>query len=445
MSKEVKRMVERAIAAFTALAFGTGLTIFSLLTPAIAHAFPVGGQVQSRAIYMSTAQPNTGATYMVTFKPASTTAIDGVVVDFCSTSPIIGDTCTKPANFSVGTPTVAFTSHTAGTNSPVSTTALPGTWASATSANTNRTLKFKTSSGDSGALSTSTLYSFDITTINNPSTTGTFYARIITFTANGVGSDYANYADTTPGSTDALDYGGFALSTVSNITITAKVQEALTFCASGPVDSTHLVDPLDGNNTGVGGGSSCAAATTPALTLGHGSPAPGVLDNTAVDRMAAYTQASTNASGGVSIRMHALNTCANAGLSSNGGSTCNINGMPTTSGIPAQVMTAGTTAFGLFVSDSATTTGVATSSGTITPNTNYHDSGHTNEGTGDLYYGMNQTANSGVISTYGDLIASSSAPVSQINNDLVFAATAGLTVPAGIYTGSESLIATGTF
>jgi len=46
-------MVERAAAAFTALALGVGITITSLLTPAVAHAFPTGGQVQSRGLYMS--------------------------------------------------------------------------------------------------------------------------------------------------------------------------------------------------------------------------------------------------------------------------------------------------------------------------------------------------------------------------------------------------------
>ncbi|MBL8121257.1 hypothetical protein JNM87_00720, partial [Candidatus Saccharibacteria bacterium] len=48
-------------------------------------------------------------------------------------------------------------------------------------------------------------------------------------------------------------------------------------------------------------------------------------------------------------------------------------------------------------------------------------------------------------STYGDPIAASSAPVSRINNNLVFAATPSLTTPAGIYTGNEILIATGVF
>jgi len=435
MSTEVKRVVKRAIAAFTALSLGTTLTLTSLLMPAIVHAYTaLGGQVQSRAIYMSKSTPSaTSQSYQVTFIPASTTSLKGIILDFCAGSPIIGDsTCVKPTGFDMTvTPTVTMSATTAGTNSAVTTTGLPGTWTAAGLNNSSgyRTLKL-TSSAGSGALSTSTLYNFTITTITNPSTTGTFYARLLTYNLDT--GDVGSYAPGTEGTTNLIDYGGFALSTVSNISITAKVQESLTFCTSAA--------DLSGASS-----NTCASATTPTLTLGHGSPAPGVLDNTAVDRATAYTQASTNATSGLAIRMHATNSCTNAGLSANGGSTCNINGMPTTSGIPAQVLTAGTTAFGLYVSNSATTSGVGTSTGTITPNGNYHDAAHTNEGTGDLYYGMNQTANSGVVSTYGDAIASSSAPVSQINNHLVFGATAGLTVPAGIYTGSESLIATGTF
>jgi hypothetical protein len=166
------------------------------------------------------------------------------------------------------------------------------------------------------------------------------------------------------------------------------------------------------------------------------------LDQSAIDAASAYTQVSTNASGGVSMRMKSANTCTNGGLSSNGGSTCNIPGMPTGSGSAAQAMTAGTAAFGLFVAASANNTG---GTGTITPDGNYNSAGHTTVGTpSSLWYGMDQAAG-GVTSTYGDVIAASIAPLSLTNNQLVFAATASLTTQAGIYTVNESIIVTGTF
>jgi hypothetical protein len=101
-------------------------------------------------------------------------------------------------------------------------------------------------------------------------------------------------------------------------------------------------------------------------------------------------------------------------------------------------MPAGTAGFGLFVAASSNNT---TGTGTIAPVAPYNGNGHTTISS-DLFYGMNGT---NVTSTYGDVIASSSAPLSLTNNRLVFAATAALTTQAGIYTVNESLIVTGTF
>jgi len=98
--------------------------------------------------------------------------------------------------------------------------------------------------------------------------------------------------------------------------------------------------------------------------------------------------------------------------------------------------------FGLFVAASTQNTGGV---GTITPDGNYNSAGHTTVGTpSSLYYGMDQSTG-GVTSTYGDVIAASTGPLSLVNNQLVFGATAALTTQAGIYTVNESIIVTGTF
>ncbi|HEX7962983.1 MAG TPA: hypothetical protein VF466_00170, partial [Candidatus Saccharimonadales bacterium] len=259
-------------------------------------------------------------------------------------------------------------------------------------------------------------------TITNPTTNGTFYARIYTYVAQT--NDYSTAAS--PGT--VADFGGIAMSTANLISITAKVQETLTFCVSGTA-----LQPTD---------LTCTSATAPTLVLGHGTPA--VLDQTAIDAASAYTQVSTNASGGVSMRMKSSNSCANGGLSATGGAACSIPGVPTNNGSTSQGMTAGTAAFGLFVAASNTNT---TGTGTITPDTNYNDGTHTNTASpSTLFYGMDQTTGGGgVTSTFGDVIAASSAPLSLVNNQLVFAATASLTTQAGIYTVNESIICTGTF
>ncbi|HSX34617.1 MAG TPA: hypothetical protein VLF62_03150 [Candidatus Saccharimonadales bacterium] len=351
----------------------------------------------------SSAVSNTGGSYLVSF--TATTAAKNVRIDFCSNSPLYSDSCTTPTGFSAASAAIG----TGGTG-------IDNTW-SITGAAGNVTVS-KSSAYSAGGIS------FTLTGITNPSTVGTFYARIYTYVAQS--NDYT--AAATPGT--VADFGGIALSTANLISITAKVQETLTFCVSGADLSPS---------------SDCTSATTPTLTLGHGTPA--ILDQTAVDASSAYTQVSTNANTGISMRMKSNNTCTNGGLSSNGGTTCNIPGVPTSSGGVAQAIAAGTAAFGMYIANSTTSTTTSpavTGSGTITPDANYHSASHVTIPT-DLWYGMDQDATNGVIGTYGDVIATSSGPLSLANNRLVFAATASLTTQAGIYTVNESIITTGTF
>lgn len=356
-------------------------------------------QLTSRSIQMSSSAASaTGVSYLVTF--TASTGAKNVRIDFCSNSPLYTDSCTAPSGF-----TAASATFTAGTQT--------SGWSIA-SQSANQVTVSNASAYSAGVVT------YTLGTITNPTATGTFYARIYTYVAQT--NDYTSAA--VPGT--VADFGGIALSTANLISITAKVQETLTFCVSG---------------TDLSPSSTCTSATVPTLTLGHGSPA--VLDQTAVDTASAYTQVSTNASGGISMRMKSSNTCSNGGLSSNGGTTCNIPGVAsgTPAGSVAQAITAGTAAYGLYVANSTANTVGGT--GTITPDGTYHDGSHTTIPT-DLFYGMDQGA-SGVTSTYGDIVAASTAPLSLVNNQLVFAATASLTTQAGIYTVNESIIVTGTF
>ncbi len=378
-----------------------------MLSSRKAHAFPVGGQVQTRSIRLSTSQPGVSATYLVSFKPGTAHTATGIIVDFCdgSSTPIIGDsTCNKPTSFTVGTPTVNTAPGITGL------TDLGGTW-TPTSANSGRTLKM-TSSGV--ALSTSNTYDFAITSVTNPSTTGTFYARIITYTgATTAGSDYANYAAGSEGSTSATDYGGFALSTANVISITAKVQESMIFCVSALAPGPNCVQ------TG-------QAVTTPTINLGHGGNT--ILDSTQVDTASVFTQLSTNAQTGAIIRMR--NLAASGGLNAGTNSIPAVN----SGGSSPAAIGAGVAAFGLFV---AAGTG---GTGTISADANYNDGTST-------HYGMDTTSANGinVLGTYGDPIASSSAPVNNVGNQLTFAAQASNTTPAGIYTANVVLVATGSY
>ncbi len=381
---------------YLVLAVATALGALMPILNSKAYAYT---QLTTRSIEMSSAAAsNTGSSYLVSF--TATTAAKNVRIDFCSNSPLYTDTCTAPGGFSASGAT-----FTGGTQTGSG-------WSVASAAAAQVTVSNATTAYSAGAVT------YTIGGITNPSAVGTFYARIYTYAA--ASNDYSTAAS--PGT--VADFGGIALSTTNLISITAKVQETLTFCVSGAVLAPSTT---------------CAGATLPTLTLGHGSPA--VLDQTVDDVASAYTQVSTNANSGISMRMKSGNSCANGGLSSNGGTTCNIPGISggTSSSV---VLTPGTAGFGLFVAASSNNT---TGTGTITPATTYNGNGHTTlpfTGPSDVWFGMNNT---GVTSTYGDVIATSSAPTSLTNNQLVFGATAALTTQAGIYTVNESLITTGTF
>ncbi|MGB4967196.1 MAG: hypothetical protein WBO35_03255 [Candidatus Saccharimonadales bacterium] len=407
-----RNVLSRATALVSAFALAVGVVVPALTSHVDA------AQLTSRSIKMSDSTPGaTGVKYLVEFTTGSVAAQE-LVLEFCSDTPLIGATCQTTAGH---IPTLG------------SATAPSGT---VTNPAANQLHVTGLTIGASG------VFSLEFSNITNPTYTGTFFVRVLTF-ATGNHSGYTG--GTTTGT--YVDYGGIALSTVQQVTITARVMETLTFCVSGePIDNVTA-----GSDTVVRNG--CVQAQTPSVDIGTGTPR--VLSASAVDRDSAWTQLSTNATGGAIIRMKATNTCANAGLSSSGGAACNIPGIDgggSSDGSAAKAITAGTAAFGLFVNNSTATTGAAGSlGGVVVGDVNYHSGTPLNANIADpanLHYGMDRqsgTGAQGVLTVYGDPIASSTGPVSQENNELVFAATASLTTPAGIYTGNEILIATGTF
>src|ERR1041385_6828465 len=73
------------------------VSLVPLLTSRTAHAY---GLVTARSIKLSSsAQAATDVTYSTSFTIATTSNVGGMVVDVCSNSPIIGDSCTAPTGF----------------------------------------------------------------------------------------------------------------------------------------------------------------------------------------------------------------------------------------------------------------------------------------------------------------------------------------------------------
>jgi len=364
----------------------------------------------------------TNVTYRVTFTSTAAVA-QSMVIDFCTQDPIINDTCTAPTGMTAATGVSNVAGTAGGTGWTLTATA--------------GQVKLASDANSAHDIVGGTQQIFDLTGITNPSTTGTFFARMYTYGNNSYGT-YSSATST--GNFD--DYGGTALAITTTVTITGRVQEQLTYCVSAADPTTWATHDCSAPQV---------AAAPPALTLGHGTPTA-VLDSNNVDTGTIYSQLSTNATHGAVINMRNSNTSC-GGLSADGGTTCAI---PATNGganTGAAAITAGTAAFGLFVSNS--TADPNGGIGTITPSPIYHDSSHTTIPT-NLWYGMDTQTSTGtfagqsayngsVTGTFGSVVASTSAPTYRVENTYVFAATASLTTPAGIYTANLSMIATGTF
>jgi len=398
-----RRILQRPLLVLSALALAAapiGATILN------SHVYAAGAQLTARGIQLSDSGPSggtitsgvgsgTNVKYLVRF--TTSVSMQSLVISFCSNSPLIGDTtCSAPAGMNIAAVTV-----TAG--SPAVT------W---TPTVTGSTVKI-TSSAPVGAQAVS----LTLNNITNQTSTGSFFGRITTYTNNDFGLTSVPAVAWSGAGTEGTyaEYGGVATSTTVPIVITARVMESMLLCTSSAV------------YTGV----ACAGSAPPSLTLGHGSPTL-YIDTSAVDTIHAYSQISTNATGGYAIYMRNSNACGS--LSKDGGTTCDI---PAVNGGAATqlAITAGTAAFGAIVGN-----GVATTGGTGTNSAVARWNGATG------YMMDTATANDNVAYVYGSkVIDGASQQANGVDNDITFAATTSPTTPAGIYTATFSLVGVGTF
>ncbi len=386
---------KRPAALFAAAAVLVGAAVPALLTVSNADA----AQLSTRSIQMSDSGPSGGSLtsgvgsgtsvkYKLSFTTVHATSMQSFIVDFCANTPLVADTtCSAPTGFTTSGATLTAN----------------GTWALATTAT-----QWKITDSTAHAAGT---YEFEVNGITNPSTNGTFYARIYTY-SDATASTYVGYGNLGT----HLDDGGVALATTAPIKITARVMETMSLCTSA-ADLTALA---------------CAGATTPDLVLGHG--ANFVLDDSIIDTKAAYTQVSTNASNGYDVYMRAHNTCG-GGLSKDDGATCLIPAINSGSAT-ASLMAAGTAAFGVDISDGTAVAGGSGSNSAVT---------RWNPTTANNYIMDEVTSNDHVGYTYGSRIFSSTGQANSVKNTLLFAATASPTTPAGIYTQHFSVIGVGRF
>lgn len=330
----------------------------------------------NRSVTMLTAQPSaTSVNYHVALTADSSYSLRTIIIDFCSNSPLAGQTCTAPTGFSVGTPTAA--------NLLVNGSTPGGTW-TPSALNSGRTFEYSGSAGT--AVSAGNTISFDITSVTNPSTIGSFYGRIFTYTT-------AAPAYNTTDTDVFAETGSVALSTASGIGFVFQVPESLQFCVYK---------------------SSCG--DTPAVVLGHG--ANSVLDSSQIDTDTALFSISTNALGGAVVNAYGSTPkIPSARLNSIGGGT----GTMTT-------MVAGTEAFGFRLSPT---------SGTIAAGTCYAGAGNN--------YCFNDTMLPPSGSPVPITQQATPGPINSQVMTITFAATASTTTRAGLYTSNIVLIAVATF
>lgn len=361
-----------------------GALLFATLMPALVPALVSAATVTDRSIKLSTsAKAASGVSYTIGFKAAQANT-GAFVVDFC-TDAAIGAACTTPLGFSASG---------VGTSGSDTVTAVD--------ANTVKVVLG--SSVNAGQAITPV----ELTGLTNPTDDGTIYARIVTY-QDGTTNYHYTAADNLDNGGQHLDDGSVALSITDNIGVTGAVLESLLFCASTETITTDCSngDPLD----------------PPSVSLGTN----GVLDNT-LSEGTIHTQISTNAAKGAIVNLKS-NAVGCGGLIRNGAPTaCDITPVSGT----AAAITPGTAKFGVKLG------GLTAGTGTLNAAGNYE--------TTDYFMNYVSGDATGVTSTYGDPIYNTnSLPVNNGAVDLTFGASTSNTTPAGNYSATLNLIATGTF
>lgn len=382
---------------FLVMAFAMVATLAIPLTTAFA------AQVTNRSVELSSSSVSaTGVQYNVKFTTGDNPAA-AMVVYFCNNSPLRGQVCTAPTDFSAASATVTTAGFTRG------------------DASANRVEVL-------GSFTANTEIDVTLGNITNPSvptTTAPLFARVVTY--QSAGDVEGTGAEASQLGTGVVDDGAMAIAITPTIGVTGVVLETLTFCVSGGTEADPEVSPIGDGCTGT--------LTGPTLQLGVNiggviSLQPGVISSGSI-----YTQISTNASKGAVVRLKSSATgCGGMLRAGAEPGTCDI--------APAQQtdIVEGDAKFGVRTSTATDGTGA---NGEYRP---YQ------EGVNPAYYSNTSYAmryvddTDGVTSPFGDpFLDTAGAPANNKNMALTFAAAASNNTPAGSYSADISLIAVGKF
>lgn len=265
---------------------GTQLTVLlaGLLAPLmLLTGSASAAQLTSRSVTISNSTVSaTTVDFTIAFTTPVTTNIGAIVVQNCTTA--LG-TCTAPAGAVNNVDATAVWTGTSATNFSRQTTTTGGC-----TIGTNVWCGTRVAASETNGAKT-----IVIDSNTNQSTTATFYLRITTFT------DAAFTLPTTSGQ----DTGVVAASTAANLTVTARIQESLTFCVGTTTvnDATTAPGacPLSGTSVDLG-----------VLTSGTNNYSfPRTDSGTATNGI---TQLSTNAVNGSSVSYFSVQNSASGTL-----------------------------------------------------------------------------------------------------------------------------------
>lgn len=357
------------------------------------------GTVTVRTMALSSSAPSaSNVKYAVSFSTPAAATVGGVVIDFCSNTPIPGDPCTAPTGLDTNNDSTLIYAQSGISSFAVDTV----------DAQVNRIILT-----DSTPASVSGAVSFELGNatsngILNPSVVstsadqGTFYGRIYTYSSAAAAQGHTSNAPS-----GYIDAGSVALSTANQISLQAKVMVLLELC--------------------VFTGANCAAGGT-AIDLGDDF---GLLrtSGTYVDTKTTYDMLTNAESGAVLHYKAPLPTAGSFTLPS--------------IGTNATVPVAGTSQFGLCsyqsggqpLSVAAPYNHSNCSAATQTAGTN------TPGGVNGAQFAFDTAA---AASADGDLLATIGAGVFT-QGKVNFVANVSESQPSGTYTNTFTFIATGTF
>lgn len=385
------RIIDKRIGYFAALI----ALVAAVVLPVLASA----AQLTERSIALSSSSKSaTGVQYTVNFTVENDAG--AFVVDFCSNSPVIGQSCTAPAGF----------------NASAATSVTPGfTDVSPLGASNNAVVV-------TGAIDASAddEISVALSGITNPSAAGPLYARIITY-ASDTHADMYTSTDIN-GATDAatpIDQGSVAIAITDTVGVSGAVLESMLFCVAGQAIGENCdTDELD----------------APTVRLGETVGDTVALIPTAVSEGSIFTQISTNASSGAVISLKSNATGCGGLLRAGAPGACDI--LPAI----ADGIEEGEAKFGVKTSTATNTPEVDGATGALQP---VAGSGYGND---DFFLGYETGDTAGITSTYGDpFIDTNGAPANNKNMQLTFGASVSNDTPAGLYSTDLRLIATGKF